>query len=478
MAERDDRDAAGAARSRNVVHYIERDDDDAAHMVASLTSRRDDATSPTFVAILPGPDQALAFCTALGRLPSRAGSVVPVTSVGRGRRLLQAGATAIAGAPAQLAPLVAESRLSLANVQALAFVWPEDIVTDDTARGLLESVIAEAPRTAERVAVCASRPPELSQFLERAMWKARAIDHTTGSSAPATTGSLRVLVAPRGEMLFALRSLLDAFDPPRATIFAFGDSVGDATAAVEALSGTTSLLRVSTTAPVEREPFGVLLGPLPEASELTALSSMVDELIAIIPPALLPQLRRMTPSVAPMPWTGSLGNARSYHDALRDEVRGSVTAGAHLPWMLVVEPLLEDLDAVEVAAAALAVVDRERRKSKRAATVPVQAAPAPERPAREGRPRPTASGERRGPRDDRRDDRPTRGFGKRPFSRDARGSDERRPPRDAPRGGGRREDRDRDIERVPRAAREREEWSQRGDRLRNSRRGTGRRDRE
>jgi hypothetical protein len=156
-----------------------------------------------------------------------------------------------------------------------------------------------------------------------------------------------------------------------------------------------------------------------------------------------------------------------------------------VPWINVVEPLLEGLDAVEVAAAALMLLDRERRKAKRA-SVAAQQAPAPvaERPVREERPRPLG---------DRREG--ARGeFGKRPHAggtRGGRGRDEdprRGPARDRgdrPRrdeSGPRREGRGRDergerrprrddIERVPRAAREGREWAERGERLRQSRRG-------
>ena len=57
MGEREERDATGAARSVNVVHYIERDQDAAATMAAGLIDRSAGAEgSPTFLAGLPTSD--------------------------------------------------------------------------------------------------------------------------------------------------------------------------------------------------------------------------------------------------------------------------------------------------------------------------------------------------------------------------------------------------------------------------------------
>lgn len=493
MGEQETRETAATTRSQSVVHYIERNQDDAAHQVSALLERTDDAGgSPAGLVIVPTSDDALSLSEALVARPNSTATLTPVTSPARGKRILTTNPRVIAGSASDLATLVAESRLALSALQWLVVLWPEDIIASDSEA--LDQVLGEVPKAADRIAISAARTPELAQFLDRAMWRARSFDH----AAPGGTSSVavRVMAAGPRERLRALRTVLDAFDPPTTVLLTFTDA-GEAAArsAAATLGATGNLLTVSRGVPDERFSLGVFLDDVPTADALTAAAAITGELVAIIRPARLAAFNKIAAGATPMLWTGALGNARSFHDALREEIRGNAGSGSHLPWVPIIEPLLEALDPVDVAAAALALLDRERRRSKKAA-VSVPAAVPVER-ERESKPdsfkRPPARDDRRpSARDDRRD-RPERGGFSRP--RDAGGwkagprkrdDDARRgPPRDRParddRGRGR-DDRPRDdsrgrggrpgeIERVPRAAHEGREWSERGERLKNSRRG-------
>ena len=492
MGERENRETA-TARSLSVVHYIERDQDAAARLVAGLLERTVSTEgSPSLVAVLPTPDDSISFCEAVRLHREGEGrALTPITSVARGRRLLSAGATAIAGAPADLARLIADSRLALAQLHTLVLIWPEEILGDDEQRGFLESVIGEVPKSTERLAICSGRTAELAQFLERSMWKARAVDHA--APAPAATGStLRVITAAPAERARALRSVLDALDPETTIVLTFSDESESAARDAAALLGSDeTLLRVSRGVPEGRFSLGIIFDDVPTADAITAAASVTGELVAIVRPSRLPALQKVASGATPWSWTGALASARSAHDKLRDEVRGTASSGSHLSWIPIVEPLLEGLDSVEVAAAALALLDRERRRAKRAAAA-TPAPPTPqaqaERPRREARP---ASGPAHGSRRD--DARGERGYTKRPSGatggfRKRDDSERRGPPRDRsdrprredPRSAGEGRGRDdprqsrgrRDeIERVPRAAHEGREWSERSERLRHSRRG-------
>ena len=494
MGERENRETA-TARSLSVVHYIERDQDAAARLVAGLLERTVRAEeNPGLLAILPTPDDSLSFCEAVRVYRQGEGrSLTPITSVARGHRLLSAGATAIAGAPSDIARLIGDSRLALSKFRTLALVWPEEILPDEEQRGFLESIIGEVPRAAERIAICSARTAELAQFLERSMWKARAVDHAV--TAPTASGSvLRVVVATPSERVRALRSVLDAFDPETAILLTFSDE-SEATArdAAALLGSGGDLLRVSRGVPEGHFSLCIIFDDVPTADAITAAAAIAREVVAIVRPSRLAGLQKVAKNTTPLNWTGALANARSAHDKLRDEIRGTASSGTHLPWIPIVEPLLEGLDSVEVAAAALALLDRERRKAKRAATVtPAPPAPAAERPRREGRPGSVGS-PAGGRRDDSAGDRGGRGFAKRPSGagggfRKRDDTERRGPPRDRgerprrdDRGSGReghgrddpRERRGRpdEIERVPRATREGREWSERSERLRHSRRG-------
>jgi hypothetical protein len=481
MGERESRDTSGTARSLNVVHYIERDMVAAARLVVGLVERSATAEgTPSLLAVLPTTDDVFSLSqSVLAHRRGASAALTPLTAAGRARRVLAAGPTAIAGTPSLLGRLISESGLVLTHVHTLLLIWPEEIIESEDQRALLESVIAELPRSAERVAVCTRRTPELAQFLERTMWRARELDH----AVPATASSgvaLRALVAPPAERVHALRSVLDAFDPESAVLVALtedGEAAARNTAAIFGSSG--ALLEVSRGIPERHYRLGVFLDEVPSAEILTGTAAAVDELVAIVRPSRLTALQRVAATTAPMTWTGAMGNARTANDALRDEIRGYAGSGAHTPWIPIIEPLLEELDPVEVAATALALLDRERRKSRRVQPA-LPPAPAVERAQREER---TEGFRPRPPRREDRGDRPERGFAKkRPWGArdDARKRDdaprrgsrpdrEDRPPRDdrGSRGPRRRDD----IERSPRAAREGREWTERGERLKNSRRG-------
>src|SRR5687768_9729724 len=173
MGEREDRDAGAAARSLSVVHYTERDQDGAATIVAGLIDRSAAAEGgggggPSFLAVLPTPDDVLAFAEAMLRhRRDEQRPLIPLMSVTRARRILASGATAIAGSPTDLGRLVAESRLVLTQLHTLVLVWPEEALSDDAQRSSLETILAEVPRTTERLAVCAERTADLAPFLER-----------------------------------------------------------------------------------------------------------------------------------------------------------------------------------------------------------------------------------------------------------------------------------------------------------------------
>jgi hypothetical protein len=126
--------------------------------------------------------------------------------------------------------------------------------------------------------------------------------------------------------------------------------------------------------------------------------------------------------------------ARRKDDSLRAELRQVLDTGVAYREMTALEPLLEQYDGVEVAAALLRLLERER---ERALTVPVAPKPTkPAKPEREDRPprrdeRPPRGRDDRPPRG--RDDRPPRGRDDRP----PRGRDDRPPRGGPPRDSGR-----------------------------------------
>jgi ATP-dependent RNA helicase DeaD len=546
MSESGSREAA-ATRSQGVVHRHLRSHEDAARLLATLLGRAHEGTDPSILVVAPTPEDALRLSELRAMQRAELGEAVPghlltpITSPMRGRRQLAAAPPAIIGAPETLLELVSESRLRLGGLRAVALVWPEELLP--AGHQGLEALLSEVPRTADRAAIIAQQSPQLDDLLDRVMWRARRIDHLPAEQPTAVP--VRFLTVGPQQRIPALRALLDALDPERAAIVTFTDaSEASARRAVSALGveeGDESL-RVVRGAPDVGIPLVILLEP-PDAESLLALSTVAGDVVAIVEPTDVALLRSSAGGGAqPFPAGGPLAAAQSELDALRERVRAVVAAQGHLAWMPVVEPLLTDLDPVEVAAGAMALLHRSRRpnRDERAS----EAAPA-QREERAGRPAGGAAamtrlffgvGERDGirrndlvgaitaeagiagaqigkivlreshavveiesgvaaqvirklggtsirgrklvVREDREASPAARG-GSRPRpdrATDARGgrSATRRDSGERPKRGREREE----IQRIPRAAREGEEWASRGDRLRHARRGAPKPDRE
>src|SRR5688572_13568752 len=286
MGERETRDTGATARSQSVVHYIERDHEVAASLLANLLDRDNGSGSgPGVLVVLPGLDDAVTLAEALRahrRGESRA--LTPITSSVRGRRLLAGGASAIAGAPSELARLISESKLSLAGLHTLVLVWPEEALGDETQRQALENIIAEVPRTTMRAAICSERSAELSAFLERSMWRAHAVDHSM-SSTPDAALTLRVVSAVPAERLRALRTLLDAYDPESAVLITSSDAAETAAHDAVAVLGSAGLIQVQRGVPERRFSLGVIFEDIPSAEDLVAIASMTSDLVALVRPS-------------------------------------------------------------------------------------------------------------------------------------------------------------------------------------------------
>ena len=197
-------------------------------------------------------------------------ALTPITSSVRGRRLLAGGASAIAGAPSELAQLISESKLSLAGLHTLVLVWPEESLGDEQQRQALENIIAEVPRTSARAAICSARSAELSAFLERTMWRASTVDHSI-SSTPDAELTLRVVSAVPAERLRALRTLLDAYDPESTVLITSSDAAEAAAHDAAAVLGSAGLIHVQRGVPEGRFSLGVIFDDVPSAEDLAVI---------------------------------------------------------------------------------------------------------------------------------------------------------------------------------------------------------------
>jgi ATP-dependent RNA helicase DeaD len=360
------------SRSQNVVHVMPRDDGEAARLFARLLGRTDGTSGElTTILFVPTADDAMALARSLNTSaaePLAARVLVPITSPRRARRLLEGNPCAVAGTPGDFVGLLAQSSLQLSSVRLVGLLWLDELLQAG-AQPLLETLFAEMPKESERVATITALDDSSEGFLERFMRRARRVSHASKeSSANVPIRFVTVSEPNRGQ---ALRSLLDATDPESARIVTFTEE-GEEGAGQDlaALGYPPGNANVSVTRGIAQEHVAmiVLYDEAPDANTLREASSVGASAVALIAPARVAHFRAMAgPQAAPMYFTGAIQAARASEDSLRDELRSTIRHGAINSQVLQLEPLFIEHDPVEVAAAALSLLQKDRLRARRMA---------------------------------------------------------------------------------------------------------------
>ncbi|HTD61180.1 MAG TPA: hypothetical protein VK679_11035 [Gemmatimonadaceae bacterium] len=324
---------------------------------------------PAVLVLTPDAETAVSIATALGR-----SDVLAATSVGRAARVTPP--AIVIGPPEVIQGLIARSRLKLDGLAALVIAWVG-------AGPALEAVMAEVPKESARTIVATAAlaaTPEIESLAERYARRARRV---AGTPPAASVVGMRYVGVTSGNRPTALRRLLDDLDPPSAIVWTRTDaSEQTARAIVRALGyGEANAVRVARDTVAESAALVVLYDVPLDAAEMAAVVQSAP--VQIVALAERGELARL-PGATPLTLSGPLDRARQRVEEIRRILEAGVPA-AEATWL---EPLLDSYDGIEIAAAAVHLLGRERR------------APAP--PATSTAPRPD---DRRGPPRDRGRDR-------------------------------------------------------------------------
>jgi ATP-dependent RNA helicase DeaD len=519
--EHEDRELAGAARSAHVLHVMPRFGAASARVLAAALERlAEDADGAGIALLVIAPDRDSAYRSAEMSAAEPGGEVrlAPLTATARAARLLQRNPRAAVGTPRDLGVLVRGATLKLDRVKHVVILWPDAILADEGALADLETLLAELPRDADRSVFTEQVSPLLEKFVERSGARPRRLVHDAAETPqPLPLDVQYVLVAPE-QRSAVLQRVVDAHDATDLAVVA-----DDPAAALDARHSLQTLgMRIPEDARIISSGDAatgtlVLWYGLPHLDQLAAQGSASVLLLAT--PAELRQMRdwatargwTLTPHVLPQ----RSDDAARRQQAMRDELAALLRRESVDAELATIEPLLAQHDAVELAAAALRLLSRARVRAEQAAAAaprPAATAQAPRAPAagdqswtrlflsvgeRDGARRGDLVGAIAGEsgitgaqigKIDLRDthalvevandvaerviERLTGAVirGRRVTVRIDRGGG--RPGAEPRRGPPRRDHADRPVpgERAPRAVREHEEWSSRGERLRHARR--------
>ena len=385
-----ERAAGQVNRAQNLVYILPHSTDSIAEFLTPALSRVDPAAGGTQVVVVTrDAETALAISDTMIRLQGPAGiEVVPVTSASRAARLFKSRPVlAVSGTASELGGLVRASLLKLDTVKGVVLAWADDILEAGPEEvAALEALLAELGE-AHRVIVTRKLTPPVENLVERYARRARRVG-VAEVEAPQMPENyelpiIKHVTVGASARPAALRRLLDDMNPPSAVIVARDP------AALETAKATLRTLGYHDNDPnirVTQSEFAapshavIFYQPPVTPAELQRVAQAKPvEIVVLARPGDIPWLRELTGGrLAPLNLTGPERRAHDREEAVRQELRAVLARGVPPLEIIALEPLLEQFDATELAAAALSLLERERAQRRAAAeNVPPVARPRP-----------------------------------------------------------------------------------------------------
>ncbi len=375
--ESDVKEPTGVTRGQNAVHVMPLDWSAAESALATLVDRIDADRADTQLLIVTADAESAAAAAdavvrAAGDRPVR---VIAATASPRAARLLKtAPAQVVAGAPAELVALLQGSALKPESVRGVVFAWLDPILGSADAAPL-ETLLGELPKEGARVVLAAEITPALEALIERYARRARRAAEPAPEPGAAPLNAEYVVTAAAARDV-TLRRLLDALDLPRAVLYARTETArADARRVSRALGYPADAVRLSEEGDKPVVDPLVLVELPPSRQELRALvGSAGRRIYALVQPSQLASLRALLGggTATPIALLEAAERARGREGALRASLRDVLTAGDVRREVLALEPLLAEFDGIEIAAAALRLLEQQRPARPAAASAQTQ----------------------------------------------------------------------------------------------------------
>ena len=362
-----ERATAGSVRSAHVAHFLPPDWGRIAQLATPALERSTrDASAPHLLILVPDAAAAVALARAVSLLPAAEGRrIVAATSPSRTKRLLAAGpAHVVIGSSAVLAPVVASTALKLDQVGTVFFAAADELNADDAD---LATILTEVPKTATRLLTALEANPAVEALLERYLHKARRIvdDVTPAEPVTPTDGVTNVrFLSVGGAPTDALPQVLDEVDAPTATIVATDEAGAAAARAILRAIGSDNetLARVTQGEVATNTTLVVTLGIPTGTVWARIIAAKPAQVVSIIAPRQRAALQLLAGEslVVPFAARSAVLKARASDARVRSELRDMLAAGVPNREVLALEPLLGEFEGLEIAAAALKLLEHTR----------------------------------------------------------------------------------------------------------------------
>jgi ATP-dependent RNA helicase DeaD len=374
-----ERASGQAGRGQSLVYTLPHTTESIAEFLTPALARIDLSAGGTQVVVVTrDAETALAISEAVLRFSGPTGiETVPITSAARAGRIFKTRPVlSVAGTAPELLELVRASLLKLDTVRTVVVAWADDILEEGAdSVSALEGILGELSDAA-RVIVARKLTPAVEGLVERYARRARRVG-PADMEAPQVPADyempiIKYVTVAGSARASTLRRLLDDLDPPSAVIVA-----RDAGAAIEA----TRTLRTlgyhddDKSITVTRGDMGstaahtvIFYQPPVSPAELHRISQAKPvQVVVIAAPGEVPWLRELAAGrLAPLNLHGPERRAQDREEAVRQELRTVLTRGVSTREIIALEPLLQEFDGTELAAAALYLLERERAQRRQA----------------------------------------------------------------------------------------------------------------
>jgi len=369
------KEPTGVTRGQNAVHVTPLDWSALPRLLGSLVERIDVARAePQLLVVTTDAESAASAASAIvGMAGERGVRVLAATMSPRAARLLRSAPPhVVIGAPAELATLLQSSTLKPGSVRAIVLAWIDTIVDSPEAQPL-ENLFAELPKEGARVVLASALSPAYEALIERYARRARRESEPAGE--PGAALSAEYIAAPEAGRAATLRRLLDALDLPAAVLYARAPGVrADAAHVARALGYPADAVRAAGSAAEAAGTEPIVLLDLPTTrEEMRSLAGTAGRRIyAIVQPSQVGSLRSLLGggTVSPIALVDAAERARGRDAALRAALRDVLTSSDVRREVLAIEPLLAEFDGIEIAAAALRLIEQQRPVRPAAAAAP------------------------------------------------------------------------------------------------------------
>ncbi|MEO5815479.1 MAG: DbpA RNA binding domain-containing protein [Gemmatimonadaceae bacterium] len=376
--EADAKEPTGVTRGQNAVQVMPQDWSAAERVLVTLVDRIDPARAETQLLIVTADAEhaAAAAHAVVSVVGERDITVLAATASPRAARLLRSTpAHVVTGAPAELVALLQGSALKPESVRGVVFAWLDPILeTPDAAP--LENLLGELPKDGARVVLASELTPAYEALIERYARRARR-DVEAPSAENAAPLSAEYVATSQSARGNTLRRLLDSMDLPRFALYARTSSArSEGIAIARSLGYAGDAVRFSGAGdPASNDPLVMLELPTSREETRAIVGTGSRKLYALVQPSQIASLRALLGggAVTPVGLIEAAERARGKDAALRASLRDVLTSGDVRREVLALEPLLAEFDGIEIAAAALRMLEQQR--PSRPTTSAAQAGP-------------------------------------------------------------------------------------------------------